>query len=820
MSAVDRERAALPAPMTSIVGREREIDQLGNLVRRDGIRLVTLTGTAGAGKTRLATEVAARCRDEFGGRVAFVSLETLSETSALLGAIASALGVIDSVDPVAGLRHLFRESAWLLVLDNLEQLPDAGPELAGLLKSSANLSIMATSRTLIGVYGECVFPVDPLPVPEPSEPTSRLAANPAVQLLRVRSRLANATFELHTSDLPLLAQIARKVDGLPLALELAGAFIPLLGVRGVLKGLDDEFRILAGGANDLPPRLQSMRSAIDWSYELLSNEEQTLFRRLGVFTGGFTFEMAEAMERGWSLDDGYPFLMGLPVSNPWMLIGKEGVDLERGGWTPQVLPPIGIDPLAGMESLAHQNLVRLVRTENGSHRYELLTTIREYGLEQLDRRGEIEAARHAHAVAVTSIAEICGWMMWSSDWRPAVDWITEELPNIRAASAWLASQPADANQIRLRLLEALWPFWQSRGFANEGASLLEAALASPGGSPGIRAEALNVLGVLRWIRNDLDGAEAALDEAFPIFQELHFSVGLGRNLLFRALIAWSRNTFDRAEKMALIARKEFGEGGDDVGLAMSGLILGVVARQRQDRALAVEWFETAYRDCLNAVDGGFLWGMGMAQYFLAEIARAEDDRVRAVTYFRAALVPLVEIGDPWTVGGCAGALAGYLVADGDLEDAARLLGATEALESSRGILLPPTERVAHETAARELRERIGPDKFAALFAEGQNWSMETAVARAMRVPMESMAAQSARQSLLKLEPVAVELPEFYSRTLQLRASGLNVKEIAQLDGVTQSSIYQRFDRIKELLGMEPHTSHAEVLVHAVRLGIV
>jgi DNA-binding CsgD family transcriptional regulator len=423
-------------------------------------------------------------------------------------------------------------------------------------------------------------------------------------------------------------------------------------------------------------------------------------------------------------------------------------------------------------------------------------------------------------VLVTSISEFCGWVMWGPDWRPAVDWIQAELLNIRAASTWLASQPDAANQLRLRLLESLWPFWQSRGHAREGSALLEAALANPGGNQGIRSASLNVLGVLKWICNDLDGSMAALDAAFPMLQELDFAAGLGRNFLVRSLIAWSRNDLARAERMGLIARKHFDGAGDDVAMAMSGLTLGIVARQRHDYVLATDWFEKVYRDCLDVIDGGFLWGMGMAQYFLAEIARTGNDRVRAVTHFRAALQLLMETGDPWTVGGCAGALAGYLVADGELDDAARLLGATEALESSHGILLPPTERVAHETAARELHELIGPDRFVARFAEGQNWSMETAVAGAMFVPMESSTAQTARQSRLHSEPVTVELPEPYLRTLRLGAAGLNAKEIAQQEGIAQSSVYLRFNRIKELLDMEPHTSHAELLVHAVRLGIV
>ena len=808
---MERDLAPLPAPMASIIGRSSEIEVARRLIEQDEVRLLSLTGPAGVGKTRLALEVAAVCAPRFAGNVSFIPLATLSDSRLLLGEIASALGVPDSVDPIAGVRQLVRSSRRLLVLDNLEQLPDAGLELARLLPVVGGLTILVTSRSPLLMYGEYTLPVDPLPVPAREAEEDQLAASPAIQLLVDSARSVHAARAIPPSEYPLLAEIARRVDGLPLALELAGAYIPLLGAQGVLDALADSLSVLGGGPRDLPERLQTMRNAIGWSYDLLTLEEQALFRRLSVFTGGFTFEMAEAMTRGWQPEDGYPYLFGLPLPLAWMTVGKEGPEVDRSDWTPATLPALPLQPLAGVDSLVRQNLIRPVQSDGGIDRFELLETIREFGLEQLERHGETEAARHAHATLLMSTAEFCGVAMWGPDWRPAVAWVEAELPNIRSALAWLATQPPDANQLRLRLIEGLWPFWQSRGYASEGCAHLEAALASPGGTPGGRTAALNLLGALSWIRNDLDRAASALDEALPILQELGLDAGLGRNFLFRALVAWTRRDFDRVEKMALIARKHFVSAHDMIGGPMSSLIQGVVARARQDRSRAAAHFEDALRGFEQHADGGFIWGLGISHYYLGVIAGEEGDRVTSVSSLRLALELLVDIGDPWTVGGCVGTLATYRIRDGELEEGARLLGAAQKLESSHGVFLPPTELEIQEVAMAELRQRIGPDAFAALVAEGERLSMQEAASRAMGVTMESLADRARRTAGRPPHPLRANLTTPQLRTLQMLNDGMSIKQIALADGRKPNSVYERVDRIREAFGLPQSTSLLELL---------
>jgi predicted ATPase len=731
------------------------------------------------------------------------------------------LGAPDSNDAVTGVRHYLRNSTGLLVLDNLEQLTGAGLELGRLLQAVSGLTILATSRSPLEMYGEYVFPVDPLPVPARRANEFQLAASPAIQLLVDSARSANAARAVPVTDYPVLAEIARRVDGLPLALELAGAYIPLLGARGVLDRLDGSFSVLGGGPRDLPERLQTMRGAIAWSYGLLTPDEQAFFRRLSVFNGGFTLEMAEAMTRGWEPSEGYPYFFGIPFPIPWMSVGRDGPNLEAGRWLPDSLAPLPLDPLAGLDSLERKSVIRAVRTDSGVDRFDLLETIREFGLEQLDQDGERVAAEHARAVLLTGIAEVTSSAMWGDAWRPAVAWIEAELPNIRAALAWLATQPPEGNQLALRMVETLWPFWQSRGYVREGCAHLEACLARPRGNPALRAQALNLLAALSWIRNDLARASSALDEALSELERIGFLSGQGRNFMIRALVAWSQGEIERMEKMALIGKDRFIRAEDVLGPAICSLILGISLRLQGARNKAAAAFTEAYHGCRDSPGGPFAWGMAIAQYFLGEMAREDGDRVMAVSNIREALTTFVDLGDPWTVGGCVGTLAIYLVEDGELKEAARLLGASDVLESSSGVFLPPTETAVHEATARDVRQRIGPDDFASLFAEGRQWSMDEAATRAMRVPMESAEGRAARLGRpAALEQDIPKLTERQLRTLQLTADGLSVEEVGLADGVAKTSVYERFDRIKERFGLPPNASIADVMMLAVYYGIV
>lgn len=823
---MERDSAPIPAPVWPILGREHEIGVSVSLLTdadpAQRVRLLTLTGPAGVGKTRLAWAVGERVEDAFDA-VGFVPLATLQDGSLLARQVATELDIADSVDPIPGLRSLFGRQRILLVLDNLEQIDGGGLALSRLLSGIRGLTLLATSRVPLAIAGEHLLRVEPLPVPAVSlVDHGALSENPAVQLLLQSACSANAAYRLPDEEWAALAAIARRLDGLPLALQLAGPRIPRFGPRTVLSRLDRALPLLNDGPLDRPKRLQTMRGAIGWSYDLLTPVEQALFRRLSVFNGGFTLEMAEAMARGWDPSEGYPFFFGIPFPFPWMIVGRGGPDLESGQWLPESLAPLPIDPVTGLDALERASVIRAVRTDSGIDRFDLLETIREFGLEQLDRHGERPAAEHARAVLLTAIAEVTSQAMWSGTWRPAVAWTEAELPNMRAALAWLETQPPEGNQLALRMVETLWPFWQSRGFVREGCEHLEACLARQGGDPLMRAQALNLLGALSWIRSDLTRASSALDEALPVLERNAFFVGQGRNFMTRALIAWSRGEIDRMEKMAVIGSDRYTRGGDVLGPSICRLILGFAQRLRGQRNEAVASFSEAYRGCIGLPGGGtFPWGMAIAQYFLGEMAREDGNRVAAVSNIREALTTFVELGDPWTVGGCVGTLAIYLVEDGELEEAARLLGASAALESSSGVFLPPTETAIHEETARDLKKRIGPDAFAALFAEGQAWQMDEAAAHAKRVPMESAAGRAARLARPAIpEDEIPKLTANHVRTLQLKADGLSIEEIAIAEGKAPPSIYERFDRIRERFGLHANASITDVMILAVYFGIV
>ncbi len=818
---MERDLALLPAPVWPILGRQVELDLAVSLLSDNGVRLLTLTGPAGVGKTRLALEAGDRSRDAF-DMVAFVPLATLHDGAMLSREIASAVGISDATEPIPGLRALFGRQRVLLVLDNLEQMPDAGLALSPLLQALRGLTILATSRVRFSIAGEHVLAVEPLVVPGPDQTNSGLlSSNPAVQLLLLSARAANAAYQLPDDEWATVASIARRLDGLPLALQLAGARISVFGPRQVLGRLDRVLPILTDGPRDRPPRLQSMRDAIAWSYDLLAPDEQAFFRRLCVFDDGFTLEMAEAMARGWESSEGYPYLFGIPMPLPYVVVGREGPDSEQGEWAPVELTPLALPGIAGLESLIDKQLVRPGRTSLGVDRFQLLQSVREFGLEQLELEGELDAAEHARAVLMMTVAEASGLAMSGTSLRPAIAWMEAELPNLRASVNWLTTQPSAGIQIGLRMIEALWFFWQTRGHVVEGSALLEALLERPGGRPAMRAQALNLLAALCWFRSDLTRARAALDESLSLLEQFNVIPGQGRNFMLRSLIAWSERDYDLMEKMAFISKDRFARGDDVIGAPLSSLLLGMSARIRGDRARARALFDESYRAWNSNWSGAFPWGMAIAQYFLGEMAREDGDRVTAVSTVRDALEVFVSLEDPWAIGGCVGTLAIYLIEDGEMEEAARLLGAAEALESSHGLFLPPTETATHEAAARDVRQRIGPDAFAACFAEGQSWTLEEAAAHARRVPMESAAGRAARLARPALPEQEIPvLSERHLRTLQLRAAGRSIKEIALDEGVAPTSIYERFDRIREKLGLDLNASHADILMRAVRLGIL
>ena len=458
-----RPGSGLAAPPTRLVGREAELARAAALLRPDGARVVTLTGPPGVGKTRLAVELARRLGAAYPDGVCLVALAPLSDPALVLPAVAAALGVPDGgaiplPDAVAGRLAGKRP---LLVLDNCEHLPEAAPAVADLVGRCPGLTVLATSRAPLRLRGEQEFSVPPLALPDatpgPGAARAAVEACPSVALFLERARDARPDLELGDADLAAVAALCRRLDGLPLALELAAARVKVLPPRALLARMEAALPLLTGGPRDLPARQRTLRDALAWSYDLLAEEERAVFRRLGVFAGGFDLDAVAAL---------------CPA-------------------------PGTLDVLA---RLVDHSLVRVGGAADGEPRFVLLETVREYALDRLAERGEADAVRRAHARHFAALAEAAAAALHGPRQAPWLDRLEREHANFRAALRW-ALDGGEAG-LGLRLGAALWWFWFVRGRWSEGLAWLEALLALPAGAGGaaddakIRSRALTGAGWL------------------------------------------------------------------------------------------------------------------------------------------------------------------------------------------------------------------------------------------------------------------------------------------------------------------------------------
>ena len=609
----------LPAPRTGFVGREKEVAAAKELVLRQDVRLVTITGPGGIGKTRLAAQVAGELVEHFPGGTHFVPLSSLTDPGLIASAIVQTLGIGEAggQSPLEILMRNLQDSSrapMLLLLDNFEHLVQAAPTVADLLATGPNLKIMVTSRGALHVYGEHEFPVPPLALPDSrSKPSvDVLSQCPAVALFVQRAAAAKPDFVLNRENAPAVAEICTRLDGLPLAIELAAARVRVLSPSSMLARLASRLQLLTGGPRDLPHRQQTLRAAIDWSYDLLSAAEQKLFRRLSVFVGGCNLE------------------------------GVEAVCNTKGD--------LDLDLLDGMASMLDKSLVQQIDQATES-RFAMLETIREYAFERLKASGEDALTKRAHAAYCLVLAEEEATEQSGAEAGEWLDRLGHEHDNFRAALEWL-TETGDA-EWGLRLGAALFRFWEMREHLAEGRGQLGKLLKLAGAAAPTKARArtLFAAGVLAGEQGDYPSAEALISESQDIALQLGDKTGVAVSLNALAVFARDRGDVATAHILFEASLGVWRELGDQkaVARALSNLANVLKLLGDYDRARSL------YAECLAIFRGlGDQTGVAWSLNYQGDVACDQGDSAAAQALYERALVIFRELGDRW---GIAGTLA-------------------------------------------------------------------------------------------------------------------------------------------------------------------
>ena len=744
-----RTRARLPSPPTSLIGRAHEVAAVQIRLSGGDVRLLTLIGPPGIGKTRVSLQAAAELANEFHDGVAFVRLAPLADPGLVLPTIAQALGIPETPGQplLASLTSALGDKHLLLVLDNFEHVLTAAPLVGELIEGAPRLRVLATSRRPLHLYWEHEYAVPPLDVPniQHLRAPEQLATYTAVRLFVARAQAVQGGFRLTPENASVVASICARLEGLPLAIELAAARIKIIGLEALLARLQSRLGELTAGARNLPPRQQTLRSAIAWSYQLLAPEEQTLFARLGVFAGGWTAQAAAAVCSGTS--------------------------------------GTALDVMAGLETLLDQSLLQCETEGDGASRFTMLETIREYALEQLHACAELVALQEAHADFFLALAEGAVREMFAPEVdgprRPAL-WgrrLQMEHDNLRAVLRWAID--TQHVECALRLALALKPFWYLRGHFSEGRAWLDMILAmsddpAASGDRGVLRvkvlrEAADLAGsqgdakrrgalleqslaLARWIgdvsgmacalhglardaqaQGDAVTAHAQLEESLELFQAAGTIWGTILALSGLAALATEQGNHRQAgallDRSLALAR----QAGTTWQLAEALWGAGNVARDQRDYRHAQRFLEESM-GLFRAV--GDTWATGCTLNTLGTLAHLQGDYERGAALLKESLTLFRELEHLSGISACFAGLVEIMHALGHADRAARLAGAAEALFEAVGVHLDGAhltraDRMTYERDRASLASGLGDQVFAAAWATGRAMPLEQAVAYAL-----------------------------------------------------------------------------------------
>ena len=732
---LDAYRNNLPLQPTPLIGREKEVSEVCDLLRGGETRLLTLTGPGGTGKTRLALQAAADLLDDFPDGTFFAQLATLTEAELLLPAVVETLGVKETGEQPLdeSLKDYLSERRLLLLLDNFEQVLGAASAVTELLAVAQGLKVLATSRAPLGLYGEHEFPVPPLSMPdlERPPPLERLTQYEAVRLFVERARAVKPDFAITNESAPAIAEICVRLDGLPLAIELAAARIKMLPPQAMLQRLTSRLKLLTGGARDLPERQRTLRATIEWSYALLDEGEQLLFGRLAVFSGGRTLEAIEA------------------------ICDAEG-DLP-------------MDAFEGISSLLDKSLIRQEEGPDGEPRFVMLETVHEYAREKLGQSAEAEQIKRVHAEYFLTLAEEAFPELRGPDQLEWLERLEAEHDNMRAALSW-ASERKEA-EVALRLGGSLWWFWWMRGHNSEGRRWLEQALVIEGRvSPEVRAMALAGAGELATSQGDLDRAKEVCEEGLELL--LHEAREASEAklclLAFLGWVALEREEYEQAKQLFEEGLALSRQMRDTWWLANSLSNVAVVSHSLGDYERATELYEESMdlfrvqgdrrrlATCLNnlAMVMCSQGDLGRAAKLIEEsvallrelgargvvsiglcnlgwIALLQDDLSRAADLYRESLSLSWDTGVNPVVQRTLEGFACVAGAKGEAERAARLWGAAQALHETKGIPRDIDFLAEADTRISAVRTGMGEQVWEEAQHKGRVMTLDEAVSYAL-----------------------------------------------------------------------------------------